>query len=106
MRAVARVVNSAVRTSDISARLGGDEFAIAMPEAGLDQAREIATRIHDALRAERLEAAPGAVLELSFGIIEWQPGQDYDALFDAPDRPLYRDKLLHQARRARDPGQA
>jgi diguanylate cyclase (GGDEF)-like protein len=99
IRAVANVIRKAVRTTDISARLGGDEFAIGMPEAGLSQAREVAFRIHDALRAERLEAAPSVTLELSFGVVEWVPGQDYERLFEAADRLLYEDKGRHQAHR-------
>jgi diguanylate cyclase (GGDEF)-like protein len=104
IRAVARVIRKAVRTSDISARLGGDEFGIAMPEAGLAQAREVAARIHEALAAERLEAAPSVSLELSFGVVDWQREQDYDGLFEAADALLYQDKRRHQARRARETG--
>jgi diguanylate cyclase (GGDEF)-like protein len=104
IRAVSRVIRKAVRTSDISARLGGDEFGIAMPEAGLAQAREVASRIHDALAAERLDAAPSVSLELSFGVVDWQPNQEYDGLFNAADGLLYQDKRRHQARRARETG--
>ncbi|HVD00351.1 MAG TPA: GGDEF domain-containing protein [Candidatus Dormibacteraeota bacterium] len=104
IRAVAGVIRKAVRTSDISARLGGDEFGIAMPAAGRAQAREVAARIEAGLRAERLEAAPTVGLELSFGVVEWQPGQRQDELFAAGDVLLYRDKRRHQARRARETG--
>ena len=101
LQAVARVIRRMVRTSDVSARLGGDEFAIAMLEAGADQAREVARRIGQALRAEHLEAAPDVVLELSAGVVEWQPGQEYEDLFATADRLLYREKGRHRARRAR-----
>lgn len=104
IRAVAGVIRKAVRTSDIFARLGGDEFGVGMPEAGLAQAREVASRIQEALRAERLEAAPSVKLELSFGVVEWQPGQEYEELFEAADALLYEDKDGHRARRYRESG--
>ena len=102
IRAVAGVIRRAVRTSDIFARLGGDEFGVVMPVAGLAQAREVALRIQETLRAERLEAAPSVPLELSFGVVERQAGQDYEHLFEAADALLYEDKDGHRARRGRE----
>jgi diguanylate cyclase (GGDEF)-like protein len=106
IRVVAEVIRSAVRTSDISARLGGDEFAVAMPAAELSQAREVASRIRESLLGWNRGGRTPVALELSFGLAEWQPGQDYGALFRAADRVLYQDKRRHQARRAREAGQA
>jgi diguanylate cyclase (GGDEF)-like protein len=103
---VAQVIRKAVRTSDISARLGGDEFGIAMPDAGLGHAGEVVTRILDALHEQNLSGATLHSLELSFGLAEWQPGQDYTELFEVADRNLYRDKRRHVARRARQAAQA
>jgi diguanylate cyclase (GGDEF)-like protein len=98
---VAQVIRKAVRTSDISARLGGDEFGIAMPEAGLEHAGEVVSRIQEALKEQNLAGDDPHKLELSFGLAEWQPGQDYTELFEIADRNLYRDKRRHVARRAR-----
>jgi diguanylate cyclase (GGDEF)-like protein len=98
---VAQVIRKAVRTSDISARLGGDEFGIAMPDAGLGHAGEVVTRVQGALRDQNLSGATPHNLELSFGLAEWQPGQEYGELFEVADRNLYRDKRRHVARRAR-----
>lgn len=98
IRTVARVIRTAVRTSDISARLGGDEFGVAMPEAGLAQAAEVAARIRQALEEGHLGSA--APIELSFGVAELQPDQDYAELFVVADRNMYRDKRRHSARRA------
>ena len=98
---VAQVIRKAVRTSDISARLGGDEFGIAMPDADLGHAGEVVTRIQGALREQNLSGATPHNLELSFGLAEWQPGQEYAELFEVADRNLYRDKRRHVARRAR-----
>ncbi|TMD51474.1 MAG: GGDEF domain-containing protein, partial [Chloroflexi bacterium] len=104
IRAVAGVIRKAVRTSDISSRLGGDEFGVAMPDAGLAQAGEVVSRIQGLLREHNAVTRQPIELELSFGLAEWQPGQDYDALFQVADRNLYRDKRRHNARRARAAG--
>ena len=99
--AVAHVIRKAVRTSDISARLGGDEFGIAMPDAGIGHASEVVTRIQAALREQGVAGATPHEIELSFGLAELQPGQDYSDLFEIADRNLYRDKRRHVARRVR-----
>jgi diguanylate cyclase (GGDEF)-like protein len=98
---LAQVIRKAVRTSDISARLGGDEFGIAMPDADLGHAGEVVARIQGALRDQNLSGATPHNLELSFGLAEWQAGQEYAGLFEVGDRNLYRDKRRHVARRAR-----
>ena len=98
IRTVARVIRTAVRTSDISARLGGDEFGVAMPEAGLAQAAEVAARIRQALEEGHLGSS--APIELSFGVAELQPDQEYEDLFVVADRNMYRDKRRHSTRRA------
>jgi diguanylate cyclase (GGDEF)-like protein len=101
IRVVADVIRKAVRTSDVCARLGGDEFGVAMPEAGLGQAREVVARINDALREVNLGSRIGFDLELSCGVAEWQSGQDYGDLFMVADRNLYQDKRRRQRRRTR-----
>jgi diguanylate cyclase (GGDEF)-like protein len=106
IRAVAAVIRKAVRTSDISSRLGGDEFGVAMPDAGLAQAGEVVARIQGMLREHNALTRQPIELELSFGLAEWQPGQNYDTLFQIADRNLYRDKRRHNARRARAAGAA
>jgi diguanylate cyclase (GGDEF)-like protein len=99
--AVAHVIRKAIRTSDICARLGGDEFGIAMPDSGIGHAAEVVTRIQAALRDQSTGGIAPQELELSFGLAELQPGQEYTDLFEIADRNLYRDKRRHVARRAR-----
>jgi diguanylate cyclase (GGDEF)-like protein len=45
LRAVAQVIQSSVRSSDVTARLGADDFAILLPELGADEARQALDRI-------------------------------------------------------------
>jgi diguanylate cyclase (GGDEF)-like protein/PAS domain S-box-containing protein len=48
---VGALLRDTVRTTDIVARLGGDEFVVILPEAGPEDAKRLATRILDAVRA-------------------------------------------------------
>jgi diguanylate cyclase (GGDEF)-like protein/PAS domain S-box-containing protein len=53
---VARAVRDRLRETDTLARLGGDEFAVLLPEAGIEQARSVASSIIDALRTLAVSA--------------------------------------------------
>jgi diguanylate cyclase (GGDEF)-like protein/PAS domain S-box-containing protein len=48
---VGALLRDTVRTTDIVARLGGDEFVVILPEAGPEDAKRLAARILDAVRA-------------------------------------------------------
>jgi len=100
IRAIGRILRQVVRTSDMSARLGGDEFGVAMPEASIAQAEEVVTRIRAALDALNLSRGRSFAIELSYGMAEWQPGQDFVQLFKAADLRLYADKRRNHVRAA------
>jgi diguanylate cyclase (GGDEF)-like protein/PAS domain S-box-containing protein len=55
---VAGTIERTVRAADAVGRLGGDEFAVLLPEIGPEHARELATRIEQAL-AERAPVSLG-----------------------------------------------
>src|SRR5579875_590662 len=48
---IGALLRDMVRTTDVVARLGGDEFIAILPEAGPEDAKRLATRILDAVRA-------------------------------------------------------
>jgi len=53
LAAVATVLDSRSRQSNVSARYGGDEFAILMPETTMEQAEILAERLRSELEADR-----------------------------------------------------
>ena len=100
IRTVGHVLRQVVRTSDISARLGGDEFGVAMPEAGLGHAQEVVARIRKGLEEVNRAAGRRFATELSYGMAQWEPGQDFIRLYKAADSRLYADKRRSQTPRA------
>jgi diguanylate cyclase (GGDEF)-like protein len=50
IRTIAKLMKENVREVDCLARFGGDEFAVALPETGLEAAKDVAERILDSIR--------------------------------------------------------
>ena len=51
LTAVATALRQTMRASDVLARYGGDEFAVILPETTLDEALQVATRVHATITA-------------------------------------------------------
>jgi diguanylate cyclase (GGDEF)-like protein len=49
LRQIGPRLRPALRTGDVLARLGGDEFAVLLPDAGLDEAQQLAERLRNLL---------------------------------------------------------
>jgi diguanylate cyclase (GGDEF)-like protein len=87
---IAQSITEAVREDDLAFRLGGDEFLILLPEASLEQARDVASRIG---RFEFSHPKLGHPITLTIGIAAHpQDGRTHEALFEAADRRLYEGK--------------
>ncbi len=101
LRLVGQQLQRVVRTSDVCARIGGDEFAVAMPETDIERGREVAARLRSTLREMNLAAKSVEAVEVSIGLSEWRPGQDWQAVYQNADVDLYEDKKKRRlARRA------
>ncbi|HYW31832.1 MAG TPA: PAS domain S-box protein [Gemmatimonas sp.] len=70
LEAVARIIDSTVRQTDLVARLGGDEFAVYAIGDGPESAAEVVVaRLHEALQAHNAaEAARGRAYDIEFSI--------------------------------------
>jgi len=103
LRLVARQLQRVVRSSDICARLGGDEFGVAMPETDLVCAHEVASRLRAAVGEASLAARSPEPIEVSVGLTNWRPGQDWQAAYEVVDGELYEEKRRRKAQRSETP---
>ncbi len=81
------------RRSDLVARYGGDEFAVILREAGRDEARMLAQRLVEAVRALRVTHEDREVrVSVSVGIAECVPGEPCASWVARADAALYQAK--------------
>lgn len=105
--AVAQAISGAVRASDMAARYGGDEFAILAPETGPEDARRLAERVLEAVRATEVVGEDGATVRgtVSIGLTVMMDPADSeprrnDELLATADQSLYAAKRIGRDRAA------
>ena len=92
IKAVAAILEGAIRETDVLGRLGGEEFAIILPEADGDPV-EIADRLRLAIADTTVTAPSGPVrFTTSVGVAELKPDDTLDSLLRRADEGLYRAK--------------
>lgn len=98
LRSVAGQLRDAVRRNDLVGRYAGDEFVLLFPDTAQDEARELASRLCEAVASNRLairERREGTIaVTLSIGIVtvDDRTGDrtgDLESMFAAADRALY-----------------
>jgi len=100
--AVARVIRTAARDTDLVSRYGGDEFAVVSPETSVEEALLLAERIRGAIANHSFDlpgqpAAGG--LTISAGVAGFPADtSDPDALVRAADAALYAAKATGRNR--------
>ncbi|WP_367394062.1 diguanylate cyclase [Pseudomonas sp. X4] len=87
---VVDVLRTCLRQQDLLARWGGDEFVIVLPQASLGEALEVAARLRQAM--VQVEPVGDCQLTMSYGVVQWQEGEDQHALLARADTALYRAK--------------
>lgn len=91
---LARLCQNVTRESDVLCRYGGEEFAFLLPDTHLTQAKDVAQRLMEAVRTDRVEWEASTVqYTVSIGIAELDihDNQGLD-LLRRTDRHLYRAK--------------
>ena len=90
--AVAELLRSHLRASDMVARLGGDEFVLALPEATGSRALELCERIRVQIAGHDWSAlVPGLPVSISIGVAA-APPHEAEPLLARADAALYRAK--------------
>jgi diguanylate cyclase (GGDEF)-like protein len=82
--AVAAAIQISCRSIDVGARWGGDEFTVLLPSTSKDDARAVAERIQETLRARGTT--------VSVGISSAVPDRPSTDLLSAADASLYEAK--------------
>ena len=91
LAAVARVLCTRLRESDILARFGGDEFAVLMPHGGAAEAAELANLVVNAIRRE--VSTPAGPLDASVGYALFEDATtSSDEVLSRADDAMYADK--------------
>lgn len=94
---VGEVLTEQTRRTDLVGRLGGDEFVVLFVQSDVDQARAKMLDMQAALARRPLRFGQAVVpLDFSFGVQAVVPEMSAEALIEAADKAMYRDK---QARR-------
>ena len=96
LRAVASIVGSTIRESDIAARIGGDEFCILLfDDDGGTSVDHVTNRIRDAAATARETYSLPIALSISIGVLRVDartPGS-IDELLTEADKCMYSEKL-------------
>ncbi len=100
----ASLLKNQCRKEDVAARIGGEEFVLVLSHCTLDDACKKA----ETLRQQLVELRPAGIdISASFGVASLCGGdyEDYEALFQAADRAVYRAKEAgrNRVKRADEP---
>ena len=95
---IGEILAAGVRADDVVARIGGDEFGVVFPGAPLFAADRIMRRLADDVANSTIPSGqqlPTIAWGIAPALIE---GTSVDALVDAADRAMYRQKQLGRIR--------
>lgn len=98
-----KLIESMVRSGDVTGRIGGEEFCIAVWDCDLDETHRLAERLRIAFAQLQHEGISDAIrLTASFGAVEWSGKETYHRLFGRADQLLYDAKQDGRNRVASD----
>ena len=90
LQAIARV---AAGEPAVLGRLGGEEFVFLMPSASAGEAMALGERVRERIAALEVATENGVLtMTASFGVSEWEAGDNIDSLLKRADTALYQAK--------------
>jgi two-component system cell cycle response regulator len=95
LKAVSRIFQTSIRTTDLAARYGGEEFALMLPETNLEEAVVFAEKIRSLVETTPIETPAGSIsATVSIGVSTVPHSRIHSAkeLVVAADKALYRAK--------------
>ena len=99
LRAIARLLCSQVRHTDLVARFGGEEFVIVLVQSDLDAALRVCEKLRAVVANHTWTAIhPGLALTLSIGVCADTTVAAHDRMLAMADRNLYRAKAAGRNR--------
>ncbi len=78
---VGQAMRETIAATDYAFRTGGDEFMLILPGRDVNEARNLVERV-----ASEID------VELSTGIVNWPPGEDFDSAMSRADELMYETK--------------
>jgi diguanylate cyclase (GGDEF)-like protein len=98
LKAVAAILKSTIRQSDVAVRYGGEEFCVILPEENMNSAWEFAERLRKEIEAYHFdgeEVQPGGKLTVSLGVASYPEHADSSRrLIEMSDAALYKAKNM------------
>jgi diguanylate cyclase (GGDEF)-like protein len=87
---VAHLIKNNIRTSDILTRWGGEEFVILAPSTSISEAAELADRLRLVVTKHSFSKVENVTV--SFGVAQFQAGENLDDCLKRADDALYQAK--------------
>lgn len=84
------LIKSIIRQTDVFARWGGEEFTILLPHTKLDEAKDLAERLREAIEGYTFKNVGDVTC--SFGVVDLQSNDDAYSFFNRADTLLYQAK--------------
>lgn len=93
LKGVASRLKACMRASDVVSRLGGDEFVVVLPQTDAEGAKEVASKIREALSVPYVFDNQNLTVTPTIGISVFpDDGEDADTLIRNADSALYHAK--------------
>ncbi len=83
-----KMIAGTLRETDIFCRIGGEEFVIILPHANKESAQKIAEQLRIDVETSKIILP----LTMSFGVIEYEKGEELEFVFKRADEALYAAK--------------